>query len=143
MKVPCIGTKITGLEESIINGKTGILVEKGNISELTDAMEKLMLDESLRNSLSVEAYNRVRKDFDSRILNKILLEDYKNLQLYLDITNIKTKAFTKQYSNASFRVYSKSSIFTDFGECCEGDCKQCNKFIKEESDKIRKQLDLK
>ena len=79
MKVPCIGTKITGLEESIINGKTGILVEKGNISELTHAMEKLMLDESLRNSLSVEAYNRVRKDFDSRILNKILLEDYKNL----------------------------------------------------------------
>lgn len=45
---PVIGTKISGLQDAIIDGKTGILVEPENSDALVAAMEKLLSDKDLR-----------------------------------------------------------------------------------------------
>jgi glycosyltransferase involved in cell wall biosynthesis len=58
-----IGTKVTGLMDSIIDGKTGILVSKNPTPlEIAEAMIKIIKDSELRNSLSKEASN-YWKDF--------------------------------------------------------------------------------
>jgi glycosyltransferase involved in cell wall biosynthesis len=45
---PSIGSRVGGIPELIENGQTGILVEAGNIAALSEALEKLMKDKSLR-----------------------------------------------------------------------------------------------
>ena len=100
------------------------------------------IDSSNLMHLYYDSKRKTKKELLDKLLIAVkLLNDYKNLQMYID-KYLKTKAHTEQYENVSFKVYNKSSIFTDF-HTCENDCKYCNKFIKEESDKIRKQLKLK
>ena len=100
------------------------------------------------NSNLIHLYYDSKRKTKKALLDKLLiavklLNDYKELQLYLDRSNVKTKALTEQYREVSSNTFSKASIFWGFGECEDIDCKQCNEFIKEESDKIRKQLKLK
>ena len=46
--LPCISTRVSGATDLIKDGYNGYLVEVGNIEELSDKMEKLLADESLR-----------------------------------------------------------------------------------------------
>jgi len=46
-----IGSAIPGLRDAIIDGKTGLLVESGNIREFTDAMTALLQDEKRRSMM--------------------------------------------------------------------------------------------
>lgn len=46
-----IGTRIPGLQDAIHDGETGILVESGDVRELSSAMMKLLDDEKLRTGL--------------------------------------------------------------------------------------------
>jgi glycosyltransferase involved in cell wall biosynthesis len=43
-----IGTKIAGIPEVIEDGRSGVLVDPGNVSELVDAIKRLVGDSSLR-----------------------------------------------------------------------------------------------
>ena len=91
-------------------------------------------------------YWESKKDSKEQILNKLLvatklLNDYKELLIYTEGV-LKTKGKTEQYHNASWRIYSQSDVFVNWGNCDDG-CEHCNAYIKEESDKIRKGLKLK
>ena len=48
--LPSIGSRIYGLTDAIVDGKTGLLVEKGNVSELSKAMERLFHEETANQS---------------------------------------------------------------------------------------------
>ena len=52
-EVPVIATKVDGFMEVMEDGKTGILVEKKNVEEITQALEKL-----LKNSLDRKEYGK-------------------------------------------------------------------------------------
>lgn len=52
---PVIASRAPGLQDSVIDGYTGVLVEPGNISALAENMRNLMLDEILRRELSNNA----------------------------------------------------------------------------------------
>lgn len=43
MGTPVVGYKVAGMKDSVINGETGILVEKGNIGNLAGAIEQIKL----------------------------------------------------------------------------------------------------
>jgi len=51
MGKPVIGTKVVGLEEAILDGKTGILVPKDNIEEFSRATKLLVKSKELRRKL--------------------------------------------------------------------------------------------
>lgn len=53
---PVIASRVNGLRDSVVDGKTGILVESGNIELFARAMKRLIRDAQLRNYLSREAY---------------------------------------------------------------------------------------
>jgi glycosyltransferase involved in cell wall biosynthesis len=53
---PCIAYDVPGLRDSIVDGKTGILVkEDGNIERLTESIMKVLTDKKLRETLSKNA----------------------------------------------------------------------------------------
>jgi glycosyltransferase involved in cell wall biosynthesis len=62
--IPSIGTKIYGLEDSIIDGKTGMLVSVDDVSETVDALRTLIGDVELRKVLGENARKRVIAEFE-------------------------------------------------------------------------------
>ena len=58
-----IGTRIMGLDESIRDRETGILVSPDNADELAGAMELLSRDTALRNRLGSNGYRRAVRQF--------------------------------------------------------------------------------
>ena len=75
---PCIAYDVAGLRDSIIDGKTGLLVkEDGNIEKLTEAIIRVLEDEALRRALSVNALEYSRNfswDKTAQEFEKILKE---------------------------------------------------------------------
>ncbi len=61
--LPVITGKCGGVEDSIINGETGYLVEPGNIEEHAEKFLKLYKDISLRKKLGENAQKRARDHF--------------------------------------------------------------------------------
>lgn len=55
MGKPVIGTKVVGLEESILDGKTGILVQKDNVKEFSKAIKIIVQNKELRTRLGKHA----------------------------------------------------------------------------------------
>jgi glycosyltransferase involved in cell wall biosynthesis len=49
--LPVVGTRSGGVQEQIVSGKTGILVERGNVADLTQAIEYLLGKPLLRSSM--------------------------------------------------------------------------------------------
>ncbi len=60
---PVIGSKVSGIRDSVIDGKTGLLFEYGNYNELAEKIKDLIQDSNLRKKMSLEASNWAR-DFD-------------------------------------------------------------------------------
>ena len=53
---PAIGYDVPGLRDSIVPGSTGLLVRNGDIDDLADTLIKVISDESLRTTLSKNAF---------------------------------------------------------------------------------------
>lgn len=77
MGVPVIVTNIQGPIDAMLDGKTGIIVEKGNVSQLSSAMEKMRQE---KNSYYGENGRRLAVEcFDQEKLFQFLLSDRKRL----------------------------------------------------------------
>ena len=76
--IPTIGSRIYGIIDAIVDGDTGILVEKGNINELASAMLNLAKNRFLRNKMGTSARKRAIDRFQqsrltcelSKLINK-------------------------------------------------------------------------
>lgn len=66
--VPVISTRTGSIDEVVIDGKTGLLVEPNDFNQLTDAMIKLGQDEELRTTLGSQGREYVVNNFS---MNKI------------------------------------------------------------------------
>ena len=54
-----ITTPVGGIPELITHGNNGILIEPGNIQELSSAMQSLIANENIRDSLGIKAEQSV------------------------------------------------------------------------------------
>lgn len=61
-----VSTNVHGIPELVRNNQEAILCNPGNIAELADGVEKLMLDKELYDRLSKNAYFRVKTFFNKR-----------------------------------------------------------------------------
>lgn len=78
-KIPAVGSRIYGVIDAIIDDETGILVSPGDISELAENVSRLAQDETLRNTLASNGYERVAKDFKQEIVVKGYVDYFKGL----------------------------------------------------------------
>ena len=60
---PVIGCKGEGIEDFITHGKTGILINKKNISQITEAIEKLIIYPEYANLLGKNGKKLVNEEY--------------------------------------------------------------------------------
>uniref|UniRef100_A0A832G7B7 Glycosyltransferase family 1 protein n=1 Tax=Ignavibacterium album TaxID=591197 RepID=A0A832G7B7_9BACT len=86
MELPCIVTDINGCNEIVQDGFNGLLIKPKDRESLKQAMQKLIVDQSLRNKLADNARNAVISKYDRNIIWQALLEEYHS---HLKRANIK------------------------------------------------------
>jgi glycosyltransferase involved in cell wall biosynthesis len=74
-KKPVVATRVGGVPEIVIDGKTGILVEPNNPEEMADKLGRLADDESLRRKLGETGFENVRENFNV----PVVLEQLENI----------------------------------------------------------------
>ncbi|MBI1177298.1 glycosyltransferase [bacterium] len=62
---PCVSTNVTGIPEIIRNDETGLLAGQHDVSGLAEALERLLVDSSLRVRLATHARELVEREFDA------------------------------------------------------------------------------
>ncbi|MEM2129211.1 MAG: glycosyltransferase family 4 protein [Candidatus Bathyarchaeia archaeon] len=66
--VPCVGFNTSAIPEVVFSGTTGILVEKGNVEKLAEAIINLLRDFEARKAMSSRA-RKFAEGFDWRIIS--------------------------------------------------------------------------
>lgn len=79
MGVPVIVTDIPGPTDAMLDGKTGLIVEKKNADSLCTAMVKLMKDKELRKNCSEYARTFASENFEQKAFLELVLNDRKIL----------------------------------------------------------------
>ena len=75
--IPAIGSRIYGITDAILDGKTGVLVKKGSIGELATKMKKLKNDHVYRDQLGRNAKERVLEKFNQHTISGQLISAIK------------------------------------------------------------------
>ncbi|MGV3727533.1 glycosyltransferase [Hydrogenophaga sp.] len=75
--VPCVGSRIAGLVDSVDDGKTGLLHPAGDISRLAELLQLLQSDRVLLEQLSIQAVERTRTYFSSDVMGRLLVDFYR------------------------------------------------------------------
>ena len=65
--LPVISTRVSAVPELVEDGKTGLLADPGNPTELMQAIARLISDPSLRQSLGSAGEARVRSEFNAEL----------------------------------------------------------------------------
>ena len=74
--VPVVATKVGGIPELIEDGVSGVLVPAKNAKMLADAIKTVLLDNNLRDSLSLHGQKRIKDNFSPAIICQKLLDYY-------------------------------------------------------------------
>jgi glycosyltransferase involved in cell wall biosynthesis len=73
---PVIGSRIGGIAETIIDNKTGILVEPKNVKALTAAIKRICSDDKLQRKFSRASRERMIKEYDWQVIAKKTVKAY-------------------------------------------------------------------
>jgi glycosyltransferase involved in cell wall biosynthesis len=74
--VPVVATRIAGIPEVVENGKTGLLVERGNPSALAGAIVQLLQNDALRQTMGRAGRQRVLEKFTWEKITDSMLQEY-------------------------------------------------------------------
>jgi glycosyltransferase involved in cell wall biosynthesis len=77
--LPVVATRSGGIPEIVLDGETGLLVERDNSSALAQAILRLLLDEDSRKSMGKAAHERAVELFSWEKTVENLLSQYKKL----------------------------------------------------------------
>jgi glycosyltransferase involved in cell wall biosynthesis len=73
---PVVAFDIGAINETVVNGETGLLVDRGSSSELADGLLKLISNESLRHKMGVNGRRFVEANFTWDICADKMLKTY-------------------------------------------------------------------
>jgi glycosyltransferase involved in cell wall biosynthesis len=79
MHRPVVATDIRGLRESILPGRTGLLVPLGDVPRLADALETLLADPARRETMGQEARTHVLEKYHCKDVWRGVLRVYEGL----------------------------------------------------------------
>jgi glycosyltransferase involved in cell wall biosynthesis len=78
-ELPVVASRVGGLPEVVDEGVTALLVEPGNIQELTDALHKLVNDLQLRRSMGLAGRAFVKEHYEWNRCVETMLTVYKDV----------------------------------------------------------------
>jgi glycosyltransferase involved in cell wall biosynthesis len=68
---PVVASAIGGLQDVVANGKSGLLVEPGNVDALREALRTLLLDPAKRMQMGIIGRQRARQFTVGVVANRI------------------------------------------------------------------------
>jgi glycosyltransferase involved in cell wall biosynthesis len=74
--IPSIAYRVNGVIDAIVDGRTGLFVDKGDVQGLSDAMNRLGAEGGMRKTLGEAAYLRASSEFSSASLSTAWLNFY-------------------------------------------------------------------
>lgn len=77
---PVVGSRMGGIPELVEDGKTGLLYEAGNVTELASVLDRLMSSAELRRQMGMAGRQRVETAFSLDLHNAGLMDIYKSLK---------------------------------------------------------------
>ena len=77
--IPAVASRIYGLTDAVVHGRTGLLVTRGDVGELARAMERLGNNRKLRLRMGRVAQRRVKVRFDQKKITEALLQFYRKI----------------------------------------------------------------
>lgn len=83
MGVPVVVSDVDGFKEVVVDGQTGLIVPKGKIEQIAEALEQLVCDTELRKKLGASGRKRVEElyDFEKNVdTMEALYNDMRNLR---------------------------------------------------------------
>jgi glycosyltransferase involved in cell wall biosynthesis len=75
--LPAVGSRIYGVADAIVDGKTGLLFEAGNAADLAAKLSQLLADESMRQHMGAAARERALAEFSQARLVGLLEARYR------------------------------------------------------------------
>lgn len=75
----CVVTAVGGIPDVVVDGRNGLLVEAGSVTQLTEALSRVLQDVGLRTSLGVAARKTCERDHDIEIVVARLDALYRDL----------------------------------------------------------------
>lgn len=78
-KKPVVAFDVGGIPDWLEDGKTGFLVEKGNIKSLAKRIDLLLSDFKLASAMGKEGYKRVKENFTAQTHVEKLIKIYEDL----------------------------------------------------------------
>lgn len=82
---PVVVSDVGGLPEVVENGKTGFVVEYGNVAAISNALEKLVLDKQLRKCMGKNARKRIIQLYDWEDSVECMCKIYQKIKSEEDI----------------------------------------------------------
>lgn len=73
---PVVASRIGGIPETVDDGKTGILVSPGNVTELKNALEELANNRHMRSKMGEAAREKVKREYSSGAVARQNLDVY-------------------------------------------------------------------
>ncbi len=77
---PVVSTRLAGISETVVDGKTGLLVPPGDAPALADALEKLLRNGDLRTQFGATGKTRIEKHFQIQTTIEPLLDLFAQLK---------------------------------------------------------------
>jgi glycosyltransferase involved in cell wall biosynthesis len=74
--VPAIASNIYGIIDAVVNGQTGILHDPKNVTQIAEYLQKLIFNNSLRKSMSVQGMIRAKEMFATNVLVNAMRDYY-------------------------------------------------------------------
>jgi glycosyltransferase involved in cell wall biosynthesis len=77
--LPAVGSRIYGVSDAIVDGKTGLLFEAGNAEDLASKLRQLLADTALRQHMGTAARERALAEFSQKRLVLLLEARYRQI----------------------------------------------------------------
>jgi len=77
MGLPSVATRVTGLEDTVLEGETGLLVPAKAVDPLVEALDRLIDDPELRRRMGEAGRRRAIEQFDATMVNGQMVAEYK------------------------------------------------------------------
>ncbi len=79
MAKPVIGSRLGGVEELIIHGVNGFLVTPKNVNDLTEKLERFLINPEIRMSMGVNGYSAAKEKFNAEKNIKLIVDIYDSI----------------------------------------------------------------
>jgi glycosyltransferase involved in cell wall biosynthesis len=79
MGIPTVASRVVGLVDAIVDGETGLLVPAKDTESLMYALREMLCKPGIRSQMGFAASERAARYFDSRVINQLVVEEYKKL----------------------------------------------------------------